>query len=276
MKLNQNIIENIIKKSVTVHLYDSIDSTNNEAKRRADIDHGIHLYASSRQTAGRGRRGNRFYSPENTGLYMTLSLPLADGAANVQKITCAAAVAVCEAIEALSVVRPQIKWVNDIFVGGKKAGGILTELITDSDNRPTAVIIGIGLNLNTEFFPAEIADKAGNIGDIDINMLCAAIVNNMLKLFEDLADTRLRLEQSCNPSVDIRRQFPLPKGASNNNSVIEKYKRLNLCIGHNVRFTKGGTEHTAKAVGIADDGGLIVEENGGITVLNSGEISVVL
>ena len=177
---------------------------------------------------------------------MTLSLPLADDAANVQKITCAAAVAVCEAIEALCAIRPRIKWVNDIFVDGRKAGGILTELLSDDRNRATAVIVGIGLNLNTEDFPSDIADKAGNIGDIDVNLLCAAIVNNLKAVFD----------------------------SPDNNSILEKYRRLNLCIGHNVRFTKDGTEHTAKAVGIAADGGLMVEENGGITVLNSGEISV--
>lgn len=248
MKLDQKIIENIIKNTVTVHLYDSIDSTNNEAKRRAAADRGVHLYAASCQTAGRGRRGNRFYSPENTGLYMTLSLPLADDAASAQKITCAAAVAVCEAIEALGNISPRIKWVNDIFVGGKKAGGILTELITDSDNLPTAVIIGIGLNLNTEVFPAEIADRAENIGDIDINFLCAAIVNNLITEQDNLS----------------------------NNSILEKYKKLNLCIGRHVRYRKDGSEHIAKAVDIAKNGSLVVEENGRITVLNSGEISIVL
>ncbi|MBQ3329584.1 MAG: biotin--[Ruminococcus sp.] len=246
MKLNQKNIEKNIKKPVTVRLYDSIDSTNNEAKRRADIDKGMHLYAAGRQTAGRGRHGNRFYSPKDTGLYMTLSLPLDDSRTQVQQITCAAAVAVCEAINELSDLHPQIKWVNDIFVGGKKAGGILTELISDDQNRPTAVIIGIGLNLNTEDFPAEIADKAGNLGSIDIDLLCAAIVNNLITEQDNLS----------------------------NNSIIEKYKSLNLCIGRDVRFTKDGAEHTAKAVDVNADGGLVVKENGEFTVLNSGEISV--
>lgn len=248
MKLNRNNIEKNIKSSVTIHLYDTIDSTNDEAKRRADTDKGVHLYAASRQEAGRGRRGNRFYSPDSTGLYITLSLPLCGGTAGVQRITCAAAVAVCEAIEALSELRPRIKWVNDIFVGGKKAGGILTELLSDSQNNPTAVIIGIGLNLTTEDFPEEIAESAGNLGDIDSSLLCGMIVDRLISDCESL----------------------------DNNSVIEKYKQLNLCIGHEVRYFRNGTEHKAKAVDIDTDGGLIVEENGVTTVLNSGEISVTL
>lgn len=248
MKLDQEKLQKNMQSTVAVHLYDSIDSTNDEAKRRLWSDKGVHLYAASRQEAGRGRRGNRFYSPDSTGLYMTLSLPLCDNTAGVQKITCAAAVAVCGAIESLSEIKPRIKWVNDIFVGGKKAGGILTELITDSNNYPTAVIVGIGLNLTTESFPVKIADKAGNIGDIDMNQLCGTIVDWLISLYGNL----------------------------NDNSFLEKYKSLNLCIGQIVRYTKDGAEHQAKALDIDDNGGLIVEENGIRTTLNSGEISVVL
>lgn len=248
MKLNAEKIRKNLRTPITVHLYDSVDSTNDEAKRRADADKGIHLYAAARQTAGRGRRGHRFYSPKDTGLYMTLSLPLSDSQEGVQKITCAAAVAVCEAVMSLSELQPQIKWVNDIFVGGKKAAGILTELVTDSKNQPVAVIVGVGLNLNTTDFPEEFAEKAGNLGDLDVSALCGRIAENLIGLYRHL----------------------------NDNSVIEKYKRFNLCIGRTVTYEKDGAVHIAEAVDIADDGGLVVEENGTRSVLSSGEISVKL
>lgn len=248
MKLKEKRIREKISADITIHLYSDIDSTNNEAKRRAEADRGYHLYATTHQTAGRGRRGHDFYSPKDTGLYMTLSLPLSGRIESVQKITCLAAVAVCEAAEALSGRQPKIKWVNDIFLDGRKAAGILTELVTDSGNRPLSVIVGIGMNLRTEDFPAEFAAQAGNLGDIEINALCGTVTENLIKLYENLSD----------------------------NSVIEKYKALNLCIGHTVRFTKDGAEHTATAVDIDSDGGLIVEENGETLTLNSGEISVKL
>lgn len=247
MKLDQGKIAEKISSPVTIRLYESVDSTNNEAKRRADIDGGICLYAASEQTAGRGRRGHSFYSPKDTGLYMTLSFPLC-AERSIQKLTCAAAVAVCEAVLTLSDSEPRIKWVNDIYVGGRKAAGILTELITDSKNQPRAVIIGIGLNLHTTDFPAEFAQNAGNLGDIDANALCGTVADNLIKMIGDL----------------------------NDNSVLEKYKAFDLCIGRAVRFTKDGVEHTAKAVDIAPDGGLTVEENGKRLTLNSGEISVIL
>ena len=246
MPLDSKKITEIVP--IPVHLYDSIDSTNNEAKRRADTDRGYCLYAATHQTAGRGRRGHSFYSPKDTGLYMTVALPLHGEAASIQRITCAAAVAVCEAVTALSAKTPQIKWVNDIYMDGKKAAGILTELLTDSENKPHTVIVGVGLNLQTTAFPAEFADNAGNLGDIEKNALCGTIAKGLIHWYENAQD----------------------------NSVIEKYKQLNLCIGREVSFTLPDGVHTATAVDIAPDGGLIVEENGVRTTLNSGEISVIL
>lgn len=246
MKLQQEKILTFIQEPATVHLYDSIDSTNNEAKRRAAVDRGIHLYVSAHQTAGRGRHAHTFYSPRDTGLYMTLALPLSTAPADIQRLTCAAAVAVCDAVSALGDSSPRIKWVNDIYVNDKKAAGILAELITDTDNRPCAVIIGIGLNLNTADFPDEIADKAGNFGVIDHNALCGTVADNLITLYQRLDD----------------------------NSIMEKYRALNLCIGRTISYTKDGCEHIAAAVDINADGGLVVEENGVFTALHSGEISV--
>lgn len=247
MKLNREKIRKHLNTPADILLYDSIDSTNDEAKRRFVDGSGIRLYAAAQQTAGRGRRGHSFYSPKDTGLYMTLSLPLSSAGASVQKITCAAAVAVCDAVAALSDLRPVIKWVNDVYVDGKKAAGILTELITDNENQPRAVIVGIGLNLCTERFPDEFAQNAGNLGELDVNALCGTIAANLIKVCHHLDD----------------------------NSLSEKYKGLNFCIGRTVRYTRNGNIHTATAVDIDDDGGLIVEESGVRATLNSGEISIV-
>lgn len=246
MPLDLQIISKKIIPTVEVHLYDSIDSTNNEAKRRAESDRGLHLYATMHQTAGRGRRGHDFYSPPDTGLYMTLALPLRAKPEAVQILTCTAATAVCEAVRELSDKRPLIKWVNDIYLDGKKTAGILTELVTDSKNQPVAVIIGIGLNLKTEHFPEEFAAVAGNLGDIEPNLLCAEIVNRLCGHADAL------------PGKDFLKQ----------------YREWNLCIGRVVTYTENGALHTAVAVDIDDGGGLVVEENGVQRVLNSGEISV--
>ena len=248
MRLNSEKIRKYLRFPVDIHLYESVGSTNDEAKRRAETDGGVCLYAAQRQTRGRGRRGRSFYSPKNTGLYMTLAFPLSDHKTGVQRITCAAAVAVCEAVEALSDKKPQIKWVNDIFLHNKKVAGILTELLTDSKNQPRSVIVGIGLNLNTVDFPQELADKAGNLGELEVNALCGTIANNLVDIYRDLG----------------------------NNSIIEKYKQRSNCIDRTVTYFKNGTAHTARAVDIDRDGGLVVEEKGETITLDSGEISVKL
>ena len=110
MALDSDILSQKMHSKAAVHLYDSIDSTNNEAKRRAQTDRGVCLYVTTHQTAGRGRRGHGFYSPKDTGLYMTLAFP-ADNA-DIQRLTCAAGVAVCEAVGSLTDRTPQIKWVS--------------------------------------------------------------------------------------------------------------------------------------------------------------------
>lgn len=246
MPLNPEIIKKNMHSGASVRVFEVIDSTNDEAKRNAAGDEGCVVYAAEQQTAGRGRRGHSFFSPP-TGLYMTLSLPLTREPADIQRLTCAAAVAVCEALSGLAPLSPAVKWVNDICIGGRKIAGILAELVPDDKNRPLRVIVGIGVNLTTMDFPAEIAGIAGSAGDIDPDLLCAAVADGLTDAYRDL----------------------------NNNSIIEKYRELNFCIGRKVTYTDRGGEHTASAVDIAPDGSLIVEENGIKKSLRSGEISII-
>ena len=262
MAIKRNKIENFLQFPAVVRVFDEIDSTNNEAKRRAETDqNGAFLYVTDCQTAGRGRRGHDFYSPKGSGLYFTLALPCSADPADVQIITCAAAVAVCEAVEALTEHRPLIKWVNDIYIDGKKVAGILAELVTDAQNQPLSVIVGIGINLTTGHFPAEFADNAGSIGDVDPNRLCAEITNRLIRMESALSDS------VGDGALDVL-------GNAHYNSIIEKYSKLNLCIGKNIRYTDTDGVHTATAVAVAPDGSLIVEENGILQSLHSGEISI--
>ena len=246
MPLNREKIEKNITNPVTVRTFSEIGSTNDEAKRRAGQDAGIVLYAADSQSAGRGRRGRSFFSPP-TGLYMTLSLPVG-GIADTQRLTCAAGVAVCGAIAELSGLSPCVKWVNDVYLDGKKAAGILAELVTDAQNRPLRAIVGVGVNLTTSVFPAEFADRAASVGDVDPSLLCAAITDRLIGLCRNLNDP----------------------------AVMERYKALNFVIGQQIAYDGRDGEHTATAVDIAPDGSLIVDENGTKESLRSGEISIIL
>lgn len=235
MSLNEN----------SVFYFDEIDSTNSEARRR--ILSGLSLpalFVSRRQTAGRGRRGRSFYS--RGGLYMTLALPPQVTLDEVPVTTLAAA-AVAKALEELCGVDVGIKWVNDIFVSGKKVCGILAEAVADPDTgRPLGLIIGVGVNLNTTI-PEELEGIAGSITCTRVSYaeLAEAITEKLLTAFYS------------------REEY------------MAYYRARSVVIGKDIRYTQNGVTYDAQAVGIDDMGGLTVRHTDGVTLtLTSGEITL--
>ena len=150
----------------TMHIFDSIDSTNTRLKEmaRAGAPEGTVLLAHS-QTGGRGRLGRSFHSPKNKGIYFSLLLRPDLPAAKLMHLTCAVGVAVCNAVETVMEFRPGIKWINDLVAGKQKTGGILTELSIDPAGKVAYAVIGIGINCShkREDFPAELQDIATSL-----------------------------------------------------------------------------------------------------------------
>ena len=243
-------------KGHRVIAHKTIDSTNLEAKRIVNEDptfEGVIL--SEEQTKGRGRLGRVFYSPSESGLYMSLVLkPVAD-LDNATLITTAAAVAVCQAIETLTGKKPQIKWVNDIFLDGRKVCGILTEGIMDMESRTIGtIILGIGLNFREPEtdFPDEIQSIAGTLFDkknaaVTRNQMVAEILNRFYLLYPDL----------------VKRSY------------LDEYRKRCFVLGEQVTFPQGNETIEAKAIAIDNDGGLVVAlPNGKTKILTFGEISI--
>lgn len=154
-------------------LFAQTDSTNLQCKRLAEENapEGTLVIAGA-QTAGRGRLGRSFYSPEDTGLYMSLLLRPTFSPTEALSITTCAAVCVSEALEDLfhtqtgKTVQTGIKWVNDVFLGGKKVCGILTEAAFTPDGQNLRyAVLGIGVNLTppTGGFPKELTDIASSV-----------------------------------------------------------------------------------------------------------------
>ena len=232
-----------------VEVQDCVTSTNSILKN--DAKNGkkeFSVLIASMQTEGRGRKGRYFFSPDDSGLYMSVLLrPCHE--VNPLRITTDAAVACAKAVESITGKTAGIKWVNDIFIDGRKVCGILTEAISDFDtNRVQAVIIGIGINLTTEDFPKELSSIAGSVGSINRCYLAA-------QLFE-------RLKDACE---NIKER-----------SFMNAYKDYSLVIGKDIYFTRNGVDYTGTALGIMDDGGLIVKTPNGVMKLDSGEISIKL
>lgn len=248
IKLSEKFIFDDLKNSgvkCKVEVFPEIDSTNLEAKRQAQsVGDMPLLILAEGQTAGRGRMGRQFYSPESTGLYMSYMYTPDCGFSDSVTVTAAAAVAVARAIKRLIDLEPEIKWVNDIYIGGKKVCGILTEAVTGKDVK---IIIGIGINITTQSFPQEIKGIADSLKmSVDRNELAACIVKELQALISELSD----------------RTF------------IEEYRRLSCVLGREVVFIKNGEEHCGQAVDIDRDGGLVVQTDDETVTLSTGEISL--
>ena len=233
---------------LVVSVLQTVDSTNTEAKRRIVAgENRPMLIAAEAQTGGRGRQGKSFYSPEGTGIYMTLvvhpNVPVTDAVS----VTTRASVAVCRAIRNLTAAKPEIKWVNDLYLADKKICGILVEAVSDFETGITkSLVIGVGVNIRTVEFPAELAAASLHPDGVSRNDLIAEIVRQLLRETADLRDR----------------------------SYLEDYRRWSLVIGKPIHYWKNDDRREAVAIGIDDNGGLVIEENGQRTTLQSGEISV--
>lgn len=231
-----------------VYAFDEIDSTNNEAKRMAANGFaGTALIAADRQSAGRGRMGRGFYSPAQTGAYFSVLYTPAAPLFDAVRITSAAAVATMRAIRALTGKQTLIKWVNDLYLDGKKVCGILAEAV--SVGGLSQVILGIGVNLCTTSFPRELASIAGDLGVSDVSP-----ADLIARIF-------CELERYLNDPDD--------------RSWLEDYRAYSMVIGREITWVERESVHTGRALAIDSDGALLARGDDGTEHrLCTGEISL--
>lgn len=223
---------------INILFFETVDSTNNYAKQHAATLPLPSLIIANEQTAGRGRRGNSFFSPKDTGLYMTLVIETPE---NFELLTPAAAVSVCKVLEKYG-IDAKIKWVNDIFANKRKVCGILSERF--SVNGKTIIAIGIGINLTTAVFPEELK-SAGSI-----NLECDKVA--------------LSIEISENLLCQI-----------NKPDTVTEYKNRLFILGKEIKYIRNGESYTAEAVDINELCNLIIKNaDGSVETLSSGEISI--
>ena len=234
-----------------------ITSTNTVLKSMAmeDAPAGTALLAAE-QTAGRGRLGRSFYSPSASGLYLSLLLRPDLNPQEATRLTACAAVVVAEAIEEFSGQPADIKWVNDVYFGGKKVCGILTEAGLDLESgRTSYVVIGIGINLRIpeNDFPEEIRSVAGAVfGKEPVPELRNRLAARVL---DKLAD------YTADPNSD---------------ALFEAYKKRSFVPGKKITILSPGKEPVAaEALDLNRDFSLQVRlEDGNVQSLSSGEVSI--
>lgn len=254
--LDRKIIEEETGNIITCEVYDELDSTNNRMKEyiysgKRDVD----LIVADSQTMGRGRMGRTFDSPSGHGIYMSMLVQSGMQGDNVLLITSAAAVAVVRAIRSLTGLEAMIKWVNDIYIGGRKVCGILAEAVS-CGNQGIDVVLGIGINVTSsnDMFSMKTREIAGSLydsgpdnqGAVSRNEIIAGVANEFYNIYNNIE----------------KREF------------ISDYRKYSNVIGKDVRFLKDEAWVSGKAIDIDDDGALIVDTCEGSVLLNTGEISL--
>lgn len=235
-----------------------VSSTNTLLKARAQAGtaRDCALIACA-QTAGRGRMGRAFHSPADTGVYVSALLHPHVGAAEAALLTAAAGVAAARAAEELCQSEARIKWINDIFVGGKKVAGILAEAATSSANpvAPAYVVLGAGFNVRDPEggFPSELAGVAGSL---------FGAAEAPLRARETLAGAFLAELLSLYAALPGR-------------SFLSEYRRRCFVLGERVDVVCADFVYPALALDIDDDARLIVQaDDGAIRRLNAGEVRI--
>jgi BirA family biotin operon repressor/biotin-[acetyl-CoA-carboxylase] ligase len=155
--------------SGNIHHYPQTESTNVLAmKAGSEASHGLEngpegaVFLADEQTAGRGRKGHSWHSERGTGIYCSFLLypPLSPG--DSLWLSLIAGVAVQDAVKEITGLQADIRWPNDLLIGERKFAGILTEMSSEG-SRVNHAVVGIGVNVNHQQFPAEFADTATSL-----------------------------------------------------------------------------------------------------------------
>lgn len=233
-------------------ILEQTDSTNNVARTLAREGAGEYTcVVARRQTGGRGRLGRTFFSPES-GVYLSVVLRPQISPQQCLFITVAAAVAAAEAIERISGRRVLIKWVNDIYIDGKKVCGILTEGATDGEKLDFAVL-GLGVNLfaPADGFPSEIESIAGCVlNERPSDDTKARLIGTFLQIFSKYYE---KLEDK---------------------EYLKSYQRLSFLQGKEVTYEREGQTFCGTVCGIDENAALLVECDGVINALSTGEVQI--
>lgn len=241
-------------QNMPIILYKTTDSTNTRAKEHAENGFRENaVFIASEQTAGRGRKGRSFISEKGKGLYLSILLSGDDARQSGIAITTYMATVACRVLERLAPVKADIKWVNDVYVDGKKLAGILTEgKIDPGCGTLDYTVCGIGINLYKQAFDSEVKNIATTLEDcsgvrVDVNLLAAELIN---EFFQSLS-------------------------LVGSKEIAEEYKSRSFIIGKEVRVIKTGGEYNATVLDVTDACELVVcTADGNTETLFTGEVSL--
>lgn len=235
---------------------DSVDSTNDEVKRRLEsgAPEGLTVTADL-QTKGKGRKGRSWSAPSGTGIAVSFLLKPEINPDLTSMITLVAGLSCVKAVRKISGTEALIKWPNDIVLKGKKLSGILTEFIPGRDGRG-AVITGTGINVSTEGFPEELKETATS-------------------LYLETGKTFSRSELLALYLTEFERNYGIFLKDKDFSGLREEYESFLVNLGKEVRVLDPGGEFDGTAEGIDEKGSLLVRKKDKELVrVYAGEVSV--
>ncbi|MES2594490.1 MAG: biotin--[acetyl-CoA-carboxylase] ligase [Verrucomicrobiota bacterium] len=237
-----------------VRVVEETGSTSDDARAAAMAgeEPGLVILAES-QTAGRGRRQNRWQAPAGKDLMLTLLMRPEAPVALWPRMTTLAALAICLAIEEELPLHPQIKWPNDVYLRDRKVSGLLAEAVITKTG--PMLVLGIGLNVNTREFPAELADTATSL----LLSLPSAPVVELNR--NDLAASLLRHLHEQSARLD-----------DGFHEVVSEVRKRSWLLGRQIRATVDGTEIYGRAMDLDQEGHLrLAMPDGSLYTLSSAE-----
>lgn len=248
------LLDGELKSRIRIEALKKTTSTNTIVKEKANEKDEGFVVVAGEQTSGRGRMGRSFFSPGDSGVYMSLLLKPQIKPEDAVQITTAAAVSVCRALESLGVADTKIKWVNDIYIGNKKVCGILTESgFNSTTGMLDFAVLGVGINIyeSAEGFPDEIKDIAGTV------------------FVEEKEDLRNKfIAEFINEFFDLYANISLKKH-------LKEYRERSFVLGKEITIIQGENIRNGKALDIDENCNLITRfPNGTTEKLCSGEISI--
>lgn len=237
----------IIGSSVVI--YERTTSTMDIAKKLVfkGFKNGTIIFTEE-QTRGRGRSGHSWYCPNSKGLLFTILLKYNLQPDHLCLLTGTVAVSITETIRETLLLHAEIKWPNDIMIGGKKVGGVLVELEKGA-KKQSIFLIGVGINVNTteKELPKQTRLPATSLaiengGFIDRNLFAKALLQDIDKWHSILRDEHFRY-------------------------ITEQWKKFCITIGKRLTITDYGKEYTGKVIDISNNGGLMLKlEDGSIKI----------
>ncbi len=242
-----------------VHLAE-VDSTNSYAAAalREGAPDGL-VVVADRQLAGRGRKGRSWYAPEGSGLLCSIGFRPGVEVEHFHLLSSIVALGAIEAIEALGDVRARIKWPNDLLVSGKKVAGLLAELV--GDVAPVGVVVGIGINLS---WPAGWPEN-----DSDPEVRAIAGTATTLATVSERPIERDELLSEMLAALDRRYEMTLSRRFG---AVMDEYRLACSTIGREVEVVQQQQRLIGRAVTVADDGRLVLEQGARTVMVEVGDV----